>query len=855
MLTPEEVSSCNIADLHKTGRYKMIRYNRSIVFIGATISLLWGSYTLEYSLSDFSFYEDNGYDRIEAEGFVSIGEPGTPQLPSIHLHYIIPQNAKVESLVILQSVTSQIPGEFLVFPNQPPVMSGQTVPWFPPDTSIYNSDEPYPEKLIQLVDEGVMDGARIATVAVHPIVYRPQSKRLFMISRVEFDFAFGPEDPPEVQPQVRGEYEQTVYDAALKSVVVNDYEIPLYYRKPTLVNEDQLGQGIPFPTAPVMIITDPIFFDAFQPYADWLTEQGLYAKLISPQTIYANFVGVDEADEIRKYISYCYRYAGGTYFILGGMDDRVGGPASPELPVRVCYCYEASIHQTPPDPHIDTVACDYYFCQLDGNWNADGDDLWGEIEDEVDQFPEVYVGRILCRDVEEADYWVNKALNYEKSPENIESLTTAVWIWQKADHGGWKMADINCYPDWFGHVIAENCPAYDAFTLLDRGYGFTNAQAHGTIDYFRTGYISAIHHTINSYLPYAPSPSSHGAGLNWLANENKNYIHYSVACKTGWFDSGYDHLCIAEAFTTALPTQEFDDPVGACASIEHTRVSLESEPMSSPGTHSVKLQDEYNQLIFTPEEPLSASFSRIGVAEALAKTNMPWAGSNPPWYYEPFRYVCYSTNLFGSPSTPAWTNTPGNINVSHPNHIPAHQQTDFNVIVTDALNGNPVKHAKVCLHKPSDIYYVGITDMNGCATFLITPNTVGIIKVTVTRYHNYEEFFNQYLPSQTTCEVTRGGGTQASDSAAILPNHLCITQTPTLVSNRIVLKYGVPKEGKIHCAIYNCAGSRVKVIKEAIVQPDYYEDHAELKDLPNGIYFIVLRQRNDKISKKIILVR
>jgi len=37
--------------------------------------------------------------------------------------------------------------------------------------------------------------------------------------------------------------------------------------------------------------------------------------------------------------------------------------------------------------------------------------------------------------------------------------------------------------------------------------------------------------------------------------------------------------------------------------------------------------------------------------------------------------------------------------------------------------------------------------------------------------------------------------------------------------------------------------------------PGYYQERIDTKDLPSGIYFVVLRQDNDKVSKKFLLVK
>ena len=810
-----------------------------------------GGYTLDYSLSQFSFYQENGFDRIRANGFVFVDEPGTPELPAVHLHYIIPPYAKAESLIDLQYNMAQIPGQFSIHPTQSPVVSGENPVWVPPDIQIYNSDECYPEQLIKIVSDGVMDGARIVTIEVYPLVYRPQSKRLYIVTNIDFNYALSQNTLPEVRALVRGEYEQLVYDAALKNVIENDYQIPGYYQRPTMTSYNQLGAFAPFPAGPAMIITDPTFADAFQPYADWLTDQGIKAQLISPQLIYSYFEGVDNADAIRKYIKYCYQYAGGTWFILGGMDNRFSPPVPPELPSRRCFCVDILPYQPPHNPpHYDTIPCDHYYCALDGNWNADGDLTWGEMNDEVDQFPEVYVGRILCRNVQEVQNWVYKALTYEKTPANICSFDTAIWIWQNGTgQNSWPLGNARYeFPDHFTHIIAENYTAYDAFNLFTHGFGFTHGQTHGSLECFPTGYPggSVQEHWIWSSRPTPPTPASDSVGLNWSTNDDRYYVHYAVSCHTAFYDD-YAFLCVAQGFTTKHRNYDTGVPVGACASIEHTRYSI------SPPSHG--LQQNYYGLVFTNEYP-GANFSMIGFSLAQAKTQMPWGTT---WIEKCNRYVCYATNLFGSPTTPAWTNVPGVFHVSHPTRIPVGEPIQFVVLVEDGEATNePIAHAKVCLNKPGDIYETRKTTEDGQATFVITPRSAGTLKVTVTRFHNDGSSYTQYLPSQTICQVLyypTGGGPQASEEYAVSPDRLCITRIPTLLKNSTLVTYGIPEESEISLVMYDITGSRVKTIKQGLARPGYYEEKIDTRNLANGAYFIVLSQYNDKVVMKCLVFK
>ena len=689
-----------------------------------------GGYTIDYSPAEFSFYKENNFDRIRAPKFSLRGEPGTPELPAAYLNYIIPPNAKADSLIVSQFQFVQLPGEYYIYPAQPVRFIGETLPWISPDTFIYNSDNIFPGKFIEIVGEGVMDGARIVTVEVKLLQYRPKTKRLYLVRPIDFEFVFSQRPIPELRAKVRGKYEQVAYDAALRNVVVNYNEISIYYQKPTIVEENQIGGAAPYPVGPAIIIAPLQFHSAFQPYADWMTDQGIKTYLITPQTIYQYFPGVDNAEKVRNYIKYCYENAGGTYFILGG-DDYF-------LPVRYAYPRDWN-----PGEYIDisdSIPCDMYFSDLSGNWDADGDGVWGELtHDQADRYPEVFVGRIPAYNTNEVVNWVDKALNYEISPGfEPNNLITALWIYN------WEVGKGFAYqhmPSHISHIDCEDQWANYTLSELNVGYGLVTTDCHGDIGCFASRWLTNEHAFIRNYYP---SSGQWNAGLNLLTNQNKNYICYSIACWNGAYDSCahtdpyYPHgsdTCIADAFVDAYSFK------GACAYLGNTRPGIINYGgWSGP---SFLLQANFYENIFELNHIPNNdnALSRLGVAEALSK-NL-W---DINWFDWQCRHVCYAHNLFGSPYIEGWTNIPHNLNVSHPIQTPVGQQTQFLVRVRDATTNNPVQWAKVCLNKPNDIYQAGYTNANGQITFVITPRTEGMIKVTVTRAHNLSTGYVQYLP-------------------------------------------------------------------------------------------------------------
>src|SRR5690606_30009472 len=89
--------------------------------------------------------------------------------------------------------------------------------------------------------------------------------------------------------------------------------------------------------------------------------------------------------------------------LLGGDVDIV--------PARGLYCYvESGSGYSSND-----IPADLYYAALDGTWNDDGDDRWGE-PGEDDLLPEIGVARMPFGNVAELDNMLNKILMYQDQP-------------------------------------------------------------------------------------------------------------------------------------------------------------------------------------------------------------------------------------------------------------------------------------------------------------------------------------------------------------------------------------------------------------------------------------------------------
>lgn len=126
--------------------------------------------------------------------------------------------------------------------------------------------------------------------------------------------------------------------------------------------------------------------------------KGITATMTSTAWIYENFSGEDNQEKIRNFIKYTYENWETDYILLGG-DTSI-------IPYRGLYAQAE-------DKVDSNIPADLYYACLNGNFNNDGDDKWGESNDgegggDVDLIAEVYVGRAPVETFQEVSNFVKK---------------------------------------------------------------------------------------------------------------------------------------------------------------------------------------------------------------------------------------------------------------------------------------------------------------------------------------------------------------------------------------------------------------------------------------------------------------
>ncbi len=161
------------------------------------------------------------------------------------------------------------------------------------------------------------------------------------------------------------------------------------------------------------------FVDELKPLAEWKNYKGVKTVILSNYTLYP---GIDDAEKIRNMIKSYYASDNIRWVLLAGdAEDDV-------IPIRYVLNPDVLL-VSPPESEYSNLddyykPTDFYYAELDGNWNEDGDGNWGENpknnangKDEISWIPDVYVGRLPADNAVELSNMVNKSLKYEMNPE------------------------------------------------------------------------------------------------------------------------------------------------------------------------------------------------------------------------------------------------------------------------------------------------------------------------------------------------------------------------------------------------------------------------------------------------------
>ena len=278
---------------------------------------------IQFNVKTVKTIKDNGFDRIIGDYSSFTYESGSPELPVLLKSYLIPVDAD-EVILNRQIVSKQkIEGQYTIYPAQPPTLTSNVASTFVnPNSSIYESETPFPNKSAEIVSDGIYLGYRIITVRLYPFEYLPQRKELY-VRTIDFsiDYTLKKSKTEAFVSQSQTLYRYELNKKAAKFRIENPEAADNYDTKvqkvvqgksvvhnfSTSSNEKAglrsqavsvLNEQVP----DYIIITCDSLKPAFQPLANWKTKKGILTLIVTTEEINANYSGSDLQEKIRNYL-------------------------------------------------------------------------------------------------------------------------------------------------------------------------------------------------------------------------------------------------------------------------------------------------------------------------------------------------------------------------------------------------------------------------------------------------------------------------------------------------------------------------------------------------------------------------
>lgn len=587
--------------------------------------------------------DSQGGSALTAPGCVAGCVAGMPDLPVCSRWVRLPRGTRALSVSVKSARWEPLEGSWNIRPLPEPRilsrMDGQVDQ--EPDAEIWSDDAFWPESPVRLTTTSHLEDYPCAGLVVYPFRYNPVSRRLERLEELEITVATEPAIRDLPSPGRAGEYE--------RMLIVTGVETAL----------------------------------AFENLAHWRTSGGIWTEVVTTDEAFT-WPGCDNAESLRNYIIDYRSQYGLDYLMLAG-DTAL-------IPCRFAF----PMSYNTGGGRDDNMPCDLYYSDLDGDWNADGDSIWGELDDIVDLGPDVIVGRASVETQAEAWEFVNKTIAYEQAAIT-DHLEHGVFVAQTMSMNPYTPGaiskdyiDDSYVPEsWEMTKLYESTYNYDPELLLEalnQGAGCLNISAHGWT-------------------------SSAGILDPSLVNDVDSQGRYAgLAYATSCWSGAFDYECVVEDYV--------NHPDGCGVGF----IANSSYGWGSPGNPLYGYSDRMDQSVY--QLLFCGDWLTMGEVLAQAKTEyIPFAQQE-----NCYRCILYMVNLIGDPALRPYRVAPVDPEISLPQSVSA--QTTVLPVVVSVPGGSP-QGAVVCV-RSADLANYQVCELDGSGMVLVELDQPPAADLTVT---------------------------------------------------------------------------------------------------------------------------
>ncbi len=554
--------------------------------------------TLDFTI-DLPAIENNTVNSktahtITIEGLPNSCQEGYPCLPWTTATILLPPDSTVKDIQInAETYTIGTGYNVSVQSKARPIQSSynETIQLSQP-INTYDEHQFFPQHVADDLEISYYRGYKICTVTINPVQYLHSEGKLLFHEHISITLKL----------QESTEKSNSMYRALLKDqmaiseMVINPDMVEQY---PQITDSKN--------NVDMLILTSSEYEQELLPLCYFHNSHDVSTLLQTIEEIDGN-----DAESIRDYIREVYEADGIEYVLLGGDDDVI--------PTTILFCDD------------ERIASDLFYSCLDGPFNYDGDERWGEPNDgtngqDIDKYGEVFVGRASVDSAEQMKQFVQKTIRYMTSGGQ-QYHDSVLLAGEKLDDYTWGGDSLDTL---IGHSnsggYSTDCipqQEYDILKLYDKTYPGNNWPKSEIIDLVNSNEIHFLNHYGHSHSFYCMKMNS--VDIDEFTNTNL-FLLYTLGCHAADFDVGD---CFCEYLVSETPN-------GAFAAIGNSRSGwYYLGEADGPSNHFVR---EFYDAIFDEDKTM------LGEAFQDSKSDSVSYISHDSLY----RYVLYTLNLFGDP--------------------------------------------------------------------------------------------------------------------------------------------------------------------------------------------------------------
>ncbi len=534
--------------------------------------------------------------------------PGRPALPLFGVSLKIPRGMSAAAISISRGPSAAIPLDRPVACAQPFFKPGSPPVTTQPDPAVYSENSPYPSdhRLFWRTDD--TGGETLLSLSFAPLQYNPVANTLLYADSITLNVTLA-QDPQADDSR-----------AALLDAFASPLDPAERCDYLVLSTSNLIARATP-----------PWDFAALLTQRE---HSGFVTKILPVEWVYANYDGIDQPAQIRRFLQDAHALWGVKYLLIAGTHQLI--PAR-KLYISISGFFSNTVDEIPSD-HI------YYGC-MEGSFDGNGNGRYGEYNDgdgggDVDLTAEILVGRFPVESAAELSRMVRKTLHYDNAARG--HFLNNGFVSEKVDFGS------IVYGEPFMEEIRNGSATYGRNTLgysnspYTDGFVTTNNLHDSSARLFSRSdilsYFGGNRHSINHighgsiYQCFKLNVLQAGDRDAIAALENPfPYFIYTQACLSGAFDSPN---CFAEHFVTVSN--------GAAAAVMNARNGWAST--SGLYGHSHYFHRHFWDSAFRGN---AVTFGEMN--EASRRANLASVPSHGGSYW---RWVYYELNLFGDPALP-----------------------------------------------------------------------------------------------------------------------------------------------------------------------------------------------------------